>query len=394
MVVSCHADTSVAQGFEPHWVGHFKSEASRIRQALAADERARDKFERNLTVIREAFETPEARRAHGLAVFSSAASGLLRSFALPVPVEHRLVVDEELYLVPLVEAMERGRECLVVLMDSHRGRIFAATPSTARLLRELDELVPKHRRASGQRVYVLMATPIDNRIITSTSEAGTLRRVHSRSCAASRGRSEAAGAGGGLYPSVPSFSLWSSGKKKDAAMRAVPLLASQHDRAGPRRHRSFRQLFLGPSHSLSGLLTFGASGRLLLGRPHLGVARQMLLDEKGREFLRDQTSHILALGERRQLTTVKHPLVCRLCPFQPALLSIAIHGTLLEKSVNQASCYPRAAGAGTGMHPRWGLALQSRASQAIVDACLRAARLSNLNSPRSNHWSRTRAGAN
>jgi peptide subunit release factor 1 (eRF1) len=60
-------------------------------------------------------------------------------------------VDDELYVVPLVEALERGRECLVVLMDSHHGRIFAATPSTTRLLHEINQSVPKQRRASGQR---------------------------------------------------------------------------------------------------------------------------------------------------------------------------------------------------------------------------------------------------
>jgi peptide subunit release factor 1 (eRF1) len=150
MVVSCYADTSVVQGFEPHWVGHFKSEVSRVRQALAGDDDARAEFERNLKAIREAFETPEARRAHGLAVFSSLAKGLFRSFPLPVPVEHRLIVNEEMYLVPLVEALERGRECLVVLTDSHRGRIYAATPSTTRLLREIEEIVPRQRRSSGQ----------------------------------------------------------------------------------------------------------------------------------------------------------------------------------------------------------------------------------------------------
>ena len=56
----------------------------------------------------------------------------------------------------------------------------------------------------------------------------------------------------------------------------------------------------------------------------------MLLDEKGGEFLGEQTRHVLPLGERREFSAVKHPLVRRLRPFQPPLLSIAIHGTLLE----------------------------------------------------------------
>ena len=151
MVVSCYADMSVAQGFEPHWVGHFKREASRIRQALADDELARDEFERNLTVVRSAFDTEDARRARGLAVFSSVARGFFRSHALDVAVEHRLVLDEELYLVPLVEALDRQRECLVVLTNTHRGRVYAATPGSARVLKEVEEVVPKHHRASGQR---------------------------------------------------------------------------------------------------------------------------------------------------------------------------------------------------------------------------------------------------
>src|SRR3989304_2530747 len=109
MVVSCYADTSVAQGFEPHWVGHFKSEVTRVRQAMADDEAACEEFEDNLKAIRQAFETPESRRARGLALFSSTRQGLFRSIPLAVPVEHRLVVDEEVYLPPLIEAMERQR---------------------------------------------------------------------------------------------------------------------------------------------------------------------------------------------------------------------------------------------------------------------------------------------
>ena len=37
MVVSCYADTSVAEGFRAHWLQPFKTEASRIRQLMAED---------------------------------------------------------------------------------------------------------------------------------------------------------------------------------------------------------------------------------------------------------------------------------------------------------------------------------------------------------------------
>jgi peptide subunit release factor 1 (eRF1) len=112
---------------------------------------ARDEFDQNLKRISKAFETPEARRARGLAVFSSVSTDFFQCHALDVPVDHRLVVNEEPYLVPLFEALDRQRECLVVLADTHRGRIYAANPAGSRVLYEGSEDVPKHHRASGQR---------------------------------------------------------------------------------------------------------------------------------------------------------------------------------------------------------------------------------------------------
>ncbi len=61
-------------------------------------------------------------------VFSAAERGFFRAFALGVSVKDRLVLDEESYLVPLLEAMHRQRRYLVVLTDSHRGRLGAHAP--------------------------------------------------------------------------------------------------------------------------------------------------------------------------------------------------------------------------------------------------------------------------
>ena len=54
MVISCYADTSVAEGFQAHWLQPFKTEASRIRQLFAEDHRSRLEFERDLEAIRQA----------------------------------------------------------------------------------------------------------------------------------------------------------------------------------------------------------------------------------------------------------------------------------------------------------------------------------------------------
>ena len=150
MVVSCYADTSVVQGFEPHWLGHFKSEVSRVLQFLEV-ETLQAEFEENLSVIRELFESNEARKARGLAIFAGVRRGLKKLFPLDVPVPHRLVVGDEMYVVPLIEAINRQAECLVVVTNSHHARIYGATPGQTRLLAEVDEVVPKQRRASGQR---------------------------------------------------------------------------------------------------------------------------------------------------------------------------------------------------------------------------------------------------
>jgi peptide subunit release factor 1 (eRF1) len=151
MVVSCYADTSVAEGFESHWRPHLKSEATRIRELLAGEPEALEEFERQLETIRRALESPEDRHARGMAVFG--ASGWDEALALSSdePYEGRLVVDEEAYLVPLLVADYRRRAYLVVLTDTHRGRLYASVPGEAHLLDEFDEAVPKKNRSAGQR---------------------------------------------------------------------------------------------------------------------------------------------------------------------------------------------------------------------------------------------------
>src|SRR5512135_3860561 len=118
MVVSCYADTSIAEGFESHWLQPFKTEASRIRQRLADNHRCRLEFERDLEAIRQALESPEAKQARGMAVFSAAARDFFLALLSEVPFENRLVVGDEPYVVPLVEAYLRQRGYLVVLADT------------------------------------------------------------------------------------------------------------------------------------------------------------------------------------------------------------------------------------------------------------------------------------
>jgi peptide subunit release factor 1 (eRF1) len=65
-------------------------------------------------------------------------------------VPNRLVVDEEPYLVPLLELLHRQRRYLIVHTDTHRGRLYTATPGATHLIEEIEEPVPKRHRSAGE----------------------------------------------------------------------------------------------------------------------------------------------------------------------------------------------------------------------------------------------------
>jgi peptide chain release factor subunit 1 len=150
MIVSCYADTSVTQGFLSLWSQHLKNEAAAIEERLANDHQARAHFAKDLAIIRHALEEPAVRRARGMALFSATERGFFQSFPLGVPVKDRLVLDEAPYLVPLLEAMHRQRRYLLVLTDSHRGRLYEAAWGHTHLMREIEEDIPRRQKSAGE----------------------------------------------------------------------------------------------------------------------------------------------------------------------------------------------------------------------------------------------------
>jgi hypothetical protein len=150
MTVSCYADTSVSEGFEPLWLQPFKTEVSLIRQHLSDDHQARLEFERNVEAIHRALESPGTRQAKGMAVFSAAGRGFLLALPASVPYDNRLIVDEEAYVVPLIEAGCRERASVIVLTDTHHAVWYAAGPGGTRPLGEIDEAVPRKQHSAGE----------------------------------------------------------------------------------------------------------------------------------------------------------------------------------------------------------------------------------------------------
>ncbi len=151
MVVSCYADTSVVEGFEPRWGPPLQQEAREVRKRLADDPESIQEFERQLKLIRESLKSGDHGGVRGMAVFCRSDWDRVIAIESDVAYPNRLVVDEEAYLVPfLIEELERPRY-LAILTDSHRGRIYEARSGSARLLDELEEDVPRKNRSAGER---------------------------------------------------------------------------------------------------------------------------------------------------------------------------------------------------------------------------------------------------
>lgn len=151
LVVSCYADFSSFAKPRITWPGPFKVKATAAENMLATDPRARRDFERNFQAIARALDLPEMRQAPGMAVFAALERGFFQVFALEEAPENDLVVHQSPYLVPLLEMMVRQRSYLVVVSNTHRSRLYSATPAEVHLLAEVDEEVPRKQHSCGER---------------------------------------------------------------------------------------------------------------------------------------------------------------------------------------------------------------------------------------------------
>jgi len=149
LIVSCYADTSVS-GVRSTWSEHLNRELQQVEAALKDDPDARRELSRNIDLVRSILSGPAAKQAKGMAVFVSLARHFVRTFTLDTPIANRLVVDEAIYLVPLLEYLHRQRRYLVVHTDSHHGRLYTAGRGPLRLIEEITESVPRREAAAGE----------------------------------------------------------------------------------------------------------------------------------------------------------------------------------------------------------------------------------------------------
>jgi len=158
LMTSCYVNHLIVPGQAAQWPGPVKVKWTAIKELLADDFGAWEEFERNFQAISKVVEAPEARSRRGMAVFAAVQRGFIRSYPLDEPVENDLVVSQSPYLVPLLEALCRQREYLVVHTDTHRGRLYMAAPGSLQLLQEIEEAVPSRQHSAGERLGKGQAT--------------------------------------------------------------------------------------------------------------------------------------------------------------------------------------------------------------------------------------------
>jgi peptide subunit release factor 1 (eRF1) len=124
-VVSAYADMTVKDGFNRYVDLQLKNQARAAGEALG-ESKARKDLEANIAAILEAVRGQADPSARGLAVFSSVARGLRRVLPLDFPVADRLVIDEEPFLLPILEHWHSEPSYLIALASSDEARLFDA----------------------------------------------------------------------------------------------------------------------------------------------------------------------------------------------------------------------------------------------------------------------------
>ena len=143
-VVSAYADLSVKDGFHDFVDVSLRNGARAAGHILTEDE-AREALEANIAVIRQAVREVDGS-ARGAAIFSSVARNLRHVVPLNFPVENHLVVDDEPFVLPLLERWYGEPVYLVALVDSDEVHLFEAHAGAIEAVRDME------RKDAGQEI--------------------------------------------------------------------------------------------------------------------------------------------------------------------------------------------------------------------------------------------------
>jgi hypothetical protein len=121
-VVSAYADLRVRDGFHRYIETELKNLEKELAQAMSAGD-ARKLLDANIEPIRRAVRDADPS-LKGLAVFSGASRGLFHTVPLELALENYLVVDEEPYVLPLLERWFGDPHYLVATIATREVRLF------------------------------------------------------------------------------------------------------------------------------------------------------------------------------------------------------------------------------------------------------------------------------
>ncbi|RUL88514.1 baeRF10 domain-containing protein [Tautonia sociabilis] len=139
-VVSAFADLTVRDGFRRFAETEL---ANIVRQAGAAlsEAEASRALDEHMGPILQAVEHAEPS-SKGLAAFSAPGRGLFHVMQLAFPVGNKLVLDEEPYVLPLLERWYGAPSYLIALVDSHELHLFEAHSGRTERIAGLNKEVP------------------------------------------------------------------------------------------------------------------------------------------------------------------------------------------------------------------------------------------------------------
>ncbi len=143
-VVSAFADLRVKDGFRSFVETHQKNQFRDAHLALSEAD-ARRVLDENLEPIQRAVATADSA-AKGLAVFSGAGRGLFHAVNLDFPVDNHLVIDEEPFVLPLLERWYGDPSYLVAVLNANHLHLFEAHSGVPEEVREVERDIPEMQR--------------------------------------------------------------------------------------------------------------------------------------------------------------------------------------------------------------------------------------------------------
>ncbi len=150
-VVSAFADLRVRDGFRSFVDVHVRNQARAAHGALSEAE-ARKALDANLNAIERAIKNADSA-AKGLAIFSGADRKLFHTVSLGFPVENELVIDEDPFVLPLLERWYGDPNYLVAVVDTHHLHLFEAHSGITEEVKEIDRDIPEMQRDKPRFTY-------------------------------------------------------------------------------------------------------------------------------------------------------------------------------------------------------------------------------------------------